>query len=158
MAASSETETFGFIVTDIARLIRAEMDHRTTEAGLGLTTGEGRVLFNVRRTGPIRQAALAERLGIEAMTLSGTLDRLEAKGYVERQPDPADRRAKLVTLTEEGTSVVAQIEPIAAGIRGDAARGIDPDEWQRLLAALRTARANLIATRAETQSGESAAA
>ncbi|MEJ6783682.1 MarR family winged helix-turn-helix transcriptional regulator [Aminobacter sp. Piv2-1] len=158
MAASSETETFGFIVTDIARMIRAEMDHRTTEAGLGLTTGEGRVLFNVRRAGPIRQSALAERLGIEAMTLSGLIDRLEGKGYVERQPDPADRRAKLVNLTEAGTSVVARIEPIAAGIRGDAARGIDPDDWQRVLAALRTSRENLLALRAEAQSGESAAA
>lgn len=158
MAASSETETFGFIVTDIARLIRAEMDHRTTEAGLGLTTGEGRVLFNVRRAGPIRQSALAERLGIEAMTLSGLIDRLEGKGYVERQPDPADRRAKLVTLTEAGTAVVARIEPIAASIRGDAARGIDPDDWKRVLAALRISRENLLALRAEAQSGESAAA
>lgn len=158
MASSSETDTFGFIVNDIARLIRAEMDQRCAGAGLGLTTGEGRVLLNVSRTGPIRQAALAERLGIEAMTLSGALDRLETKGFVERQPDPADRRAKLVTLTETGTTVVAQIEPIAASIRGDAAHGIEPDEWQRLLAALRIARANLTATRAETQSSESAAA
>lgn len=158
MAASSETETFGFIVNDIARMIRAEMDHRTTEAGLGLTTGEGRVLFNVRRTGPIRQTALAERLGVEAMTLSGLIDRLEGKGYVERQPDPSDRRAKLVSLTEAGTKVVAQIEPIAAGIRSDAARGIDPDDWQRVLAALRVSRQNLIALRTEAQSGESAVA
>lgn len=158
MASSSDTDTFGFIVNDIARLIRAEMDQRCAGAGLGLTTGEGRVLLNVSRTGPIRQAALAERLGIEAMTLSGALDRLETKGFVERQPDPADRRAKLVTLTETGTTVVAQIEPIASGIRSDAARGIDPDDWQRLLAALRAARANLVAARAETQSSESAAA
>ncbi len=158
MAASSETETFGFIVNDIARMIRAEMDHRTAEAGLGLTTGEGRVLFNVRRSGPIRQSALAERLGIEAMTLSGLIDRLEGKGYVERQPDPADRRAKLVSLTEAGANVVARIEPIAAGIRSDAAIGIDPDDWKRVLAALRISRQNLIALRAEAQSGESTAA
>ena len=134
------------------------MDRRTAEAGLGLTTGEGRVLLNVRRTGPIRQNLLAERLGVEAMTLSGLVDRLESKGYVERQPDPADRRAKLVTLTEAGTEVVARLEPIAASIRADAALGIDPDDWQRLLVALRTARANLLASRADAQSSESTAA
>ncbi|AWC21728.1 MarR family transcriptional regulator [Aminobacter sp. P9b] len=158
MPASSETDTFGFIVNDLSRIIRAEMDRRTGEAGLGLTTGEGRVLFNVRRAGPIRQTALAERLGIEAMTLSGLVDRLEGKGYVARQPDPADRRAKLVTLTDAGAAVVAQIEPIAAGIRSDAAQGIDPDDWQRLLVALRAARANLLTSRSEAQSTESTAA
>lgn len=158
MAASLDTDTFGFIVNDLSRIIRAEMDRRTTEAGLGLTTGEGRVLFNVRRAGPIRQTALAERLGIEAMTLSGLIDRLEAKGFVERNPDPADRRAKLVTLTEAGSKVVAQIEPIAASIRSEAAHGIDPDDWQRLLVSLRTARANLLAVRVEALSSEDAAA
>lgn len=158
MPANPETDTFGFIVNDLSRLIRAEMDRRTTEAGLGLTTGEGRVLFNVRRAGPVRQTALAERLGVEAMTLSGLVDRLEAKGFVERQPDPADRRAKLVTLTEAGATVVTKIEPIAAAIRSEAAHGIDPDDWQRLLVSLRAARANLIANRAEALAGEDAAA
>lgn len=158
MPASTETETFGFIVNDIARLIRTEMDRRSTEAGLGLTTGEGRALLNVRRTGPIRQTPLAERLGIEAMTLSGLLDRLELKGYVERQPDPDDRRAKLVTLTAAGEAVVSGIQPIAASIRGDAARGIDPDDWQRMLEALKIARANLVAARSEAQSSEGAVA
>ncbi|WP_378947071.1 MarR family winged helix-turn-helix transcriptional regulator [Mesorhizobium sp. ANAO-SY3R2] len=158
MQTSTETETFGFIVNDISRLIRAEMDRRTTEAGLGLTTGEGRVLLNVRRFGPTRQNLLAERLGVEAMTLSGLVDRLESKGYVERQPDPADRRAKLVTLTDEGEAVVCGMEPITAAIRADAARGIDPDDWQLLLAVLKVARNNLMAARAEAQSAESAAA
>lgn len=158
MPASLDTDTFGFIVNDLSRIIRAEMDRRTTEAGLGLTTGEGRVLFNALRAGPIRQTALAERLGIEAMTLSGLVDRLEAKGFVERKPDPADRRAKLVTLTDAGKTVVAQIEPIAASIRGEAAHGIDPDDWQRLLVSLRTARTNLLAVRTEALSSEDAAA
>ncbi|WP_269931981.1 MarR family winged helix-turn-helix transcriptional regulator [Aminobacter sp. HY435] len=153
-----DTDTFGFIVNDLARIIRAEMDRRATDAGLGLTTGEGRVLLNVRRTGAIRQNLLAERLGIEAMTLSGVLDRLEGKGYVERQADPADRRAKLITLTEAGNAVVTGIEPITAAIRADAASGIDADDWQRLLAALRTARDNLIAVRSEALSSEGAAA
>lgn len=158
MTPPPDTDTFGFIVNDLARIIRAEMDRRTTDAGLGLTTGEGRVLLNVRRTGPIRQNLLAERLGIEAMTLSGVLDRLEGKGYVERQPDPCDRRAKLVTLTAAGDAVVAEIEPITTAIRTDAAAGIAPDDWQRLLEALRTARANLSAVRCEALSGEGAAA
>lgn len=155
MTDTPDTDTFGFIVNDLSRIIRAEMDRRTSEAGLGLTTGEGRVLLNARRTGPIRQAVLAERLGIEAMTLSCLVDRLEKKGYVERQPDPNDRRAKLVTLTAAGDTVVSAIEPIAASIRADAARNVDPDDWQRLIVALRAARANLLAGRTEAQSSES---
>ncbi len=51
-------------------MIRAEVDRRTGEAGLGLTPGEGRTLSHAFRAGGVRQNVLAERMGVEAMTLS----------------------------------------------------------------------------------------
>src|SRR6185437_12191562 len=93
-------DSFGFLITDVARLIRAEMDKRIGEAGLGLTPSEGRTLSHAARAGAVRQNVLAEQIGVEAMTLSSSLDRLEAQGLIERQPDQADRRAKLVRVTE----------------------------------------------------------
>ncbi len=66
-----------------------------------------RTLAHAARTGAVRQNVLAERMGVEAMTLSTSLDRLEARGLDLRQPDPADRRAKLVQLTAAGEEVLA---------------------------------------------------
>lgn len=142
-----DPDSFGFLVTDVTRLIRAEMDRRIGEAGLGLTPGEGRTLSHVARAGAVRQNVIAERMGIEAMTVSGTLDRLEARGLVERRPDPADRRAKLVELTGAGEAMLDGVRPISAGLRADASAGIDPAEWQRLLDMLKTVRASLSAVR-----------
>lgn len=158
MSNNVQPGTFGFLVNDVSRLMRSEMDRRTDEAGLGLTSGEGRTLFHARLAGPVRQTMLAERLGVEAMTLSSVLDRLEAKGFVERLPDPADRRAKLVQVTASGIEVVQQIEPIAAGIRADAAQGLTAEEWEFFLTMLRKTRANLLAVRAEAKNSEGPAA
>ena len=66
-------------MTDLSRLIRAEMDRRISDAGLGLTPGEGRTLVYAARAGEVRQIELAERMGVEPMTLSSYLDRLEAR-------------------------------------------------------------------------------
>src|SRR6185295_14176989 len=98
MRSLVDPDSFGFLVTDLSRMIRAEMDRRVAEAGLGITAGEARTLSHAARSGAVRQNVLAERMGIEAMTLSGYVDRLEARGLVTRRADPADGRAKLVEL------------------------------------------------------------
>ena len=142
-----DPDSMGFLVTDVARLIRAEMDRRIAEAGLGLTPGEGRTLVHIARAGAVRQTDLAERMGVEAMTVTGFLDRLEAKGLVERVPDPADRRAKRAHLTAAAEALLEKIAPLSAGLREDAAAGVPAEDWARFLDVLKTVRANLAAAR-----------
>ena len=154
-----EPDSFGFLVADISRLIRAEMDRRTAEAGIGLTPGEGRTLAHAARAGAARQNALADRMGLEPMTLSAYLDRLETGGLVERRADPSDRRAKIVRLTKTGHETIARIAPVGASIRAEAARGIAPGDWERMLDILKTVRANLADNRtAPARQGEPALA
>lgn len=153
-----DPDSFGFLVTDVQRLVRAELDRRIGEAGLGLTPGEGRTLSHAARAGAVRQTVLAERMGVEAMTLSTALDRLEGHGLIERRPDPADRRAKLVHVTEAGQDMLDRIQPIAAGMRADASKGIAPADWQRFLDTLKLVRTNLGEARQEGLRKESAAA
>jgi MarR family transcriptional regulator for hemolysin len=144
-----DTDTLGFLVTDISRLIRASLDRRIAEAGIGLTPGEGRTLIHAAGAGTVRQNVLAERMGVEAMTLSSFLDRLEARGLVTRQPDPADRRAKLVEITEAADPVIGQVQAAAASVRAEAARSIGSAEWEQFLSVLKTVRSNLAETRQE---------
>lgn len=135
----------GFLVNDVARLIRADFERRIAEAGLGLTSGEGRVLVHIARCGAIRQTNLAERLGIEAMTVSGYLDRLEGKELVRREADPNDRRAKQVSLTADGEEMLRRITPLSAALRADASAGVDQAEWARFLEILKQVQQNLAA-------------
>jgi DNA-binding MarR family transcriptional regulator len=157
MPSRPETETFGFLVTDVARLMRQEFDRRISEAGLGITPGEARTLSHAARAGSVRQAVLAERMGVEAMTLSAYLDRLEARGFVSRTVDPADRRAKLVHLTGPATEVLARIREIAPKARMRVEAAMTPAEWATLQTLLQRARVALCEGRDEDRKGSAAA-
>lgn len=55
---------------------------------------------------PVRtQAALAEAIGADKSRIIGTLDELQQAGLIERTPDPADRRARLLSITPQGRRV-----------------------------------------------------
>lgn len=146
-----DPDSFGFLVTDIARLMRSETDRRIAEAGVDMTHGEGRALAHGARAGTVRQNVLADRMGIEAMTLSGQLERLEARGLVVRKADPQDRRAKLVSLTESADTLLDQVRDVATGLRGDLASDFTAEEWQHFTAMLKSLRARLLTMRADQQ-------
>lgn len=142
-----DPDSFGFLLADVFRLIRGEMDRRIARAGLGVTPAEARLLAHAARAGAVRQNLLAEFAGVEAMTVSGHLDRLERAGLVERLGDPADRRAKLVRLTVRGGQVLAAIRPIAAALREEAMDGLSAREQAELQDMLRRVRTRLSPSR-----------
>jgi MarR family transcriptional regulator, transcriptional regulator for hemolysin len=143
MTLRPDDEALGFLVTDVARLLRAEFDRAIAAESLGITPGEARALSHVARASPVRQAVLAERMGVEAMTLSTYLDRLEEQGLVLREADPTDRRAKLVTTTEAAAAVLARIRAVGEAVRCDLEAGIPHAEWASFLTTLKQLRANL---------------
>ena len=154
MSPSIDPDAFGFLVTDIARLLRAETDRRVAEAGLDMTHGEGRALAHAARAGTVRQNVLAERMNIEAMTLSGQLDRLEARGLIKREADASDRRAKLVSLTQAADAMLVEVQRVGAGLREDLAKDFADGDWVRFLAMLKTVRDRLATLRTDEPAGE----
>lgn len=152
MPRQIDPESFGFLATDIARMLRAEMDRRIAGSGMELTPGEVRLLAQAARAGTVRQSVLAERIGVEAMTVSAYVDRLEARGLIERLPDPSDRRAKLIALTDAADAVLEQVKSFADEARRQAAQSIDPADWAALLRMLKTVRCNLSDARIEARS------
>lgn len=154
MPAPIDPSAFGFVLGDVSRLLKAEMERRIASAGLSVTPGEGRTLAHIARLGTVRQNVLAERIGVEAMTLSGYLDRLEAQGLVAREPDPTDRRAKLVHLTEDAAGVLGEIGDISASLRADLSTGLPAGEWTRLLATLAEIRDRLTSLKCDPARGE----
>lgn len=132
---------FGFILHDVARLLRVTFDRRIKE--LGLTRSQWWVLTHLFRNDGITQSELADWLEIERPTLGRLLDRLEANGWVNREADTQDRRAKRVFLTNEVSPALRAMRHIAAGVRTDALLGLDPDEQEAFVDTLLTIKANL---------------
>lgn len=136
-----------FIVLEMARLMRIAFDERVTAAGVGVTASEARLLAHLSHAGPLRQSELAERLGLAQMSVSGFVDRLEGAGLVVRKPDPHDRRAKQVALTDAAAPVLVLVGEIGAEIRRLARGDMTTDEWRNLNMLAGRARDNLVGAR-----------
>jgi DNA-binding MarR family transcriptional regulator len=79
---------------------RLRQHGRSRAAELGLSIVQARVLGALRE--PMAMRALADHIGLEPANMTGVVDRLESAGLVTREPQPGDRRVKLLVLTERG--------------------------------------------------------
>ena len=137
--------TLGFVLNDVARLMRKRFEQRARAAALGLTRAQAAVLAHLARQEGINQAALAQLLELEPITLARLLDRLQAAGLIERRSDPKDRRAHLLYLTESAYPLLDRIFALAAEVREAALAGVAEADRGRLLDLLIEMKANLIA-------------
>lgn len=91
-------------------------DHlRPFFAAHGLQPGEFDVLATLRRAGPpyaLTPTALYEATMVTSGAMTARIDRLESGGWVERQPDPTDRRGTLVALTPDGFQRIDRLMPL----------------------------------------------
>ncbi|RVU19727.1 MarR family winged helix-turn-helix transcriptional regulator [Methylobacterium oryzihabitans] len=101
---------------------------RLADAGMrihGVSDATALPLVTIGRLdGEPRQSAVAEAVGIEGPSLVRLLDQLEAAGLVTRREDPADRRAKVLSLTAEGRAAVARIEGELVRLRRSVFAGV----------------------------------
>jgi MarR family transcriptional regulator, transcriptional regulator for hemolysin len=146
----SGPDTVGFLVGDVSRSFRRRFEAAVAAAGLEVTVAESRTLFHAARQDGMRQAALAERMGIEPMTLVNFLDRLEARNWIVREPDPSDRRAKIVRVTPAAQPFLERLESIARGVRRQAVAGLSEREMEIVSRALELMRDNLSAAEEAT--------
>jgi MarR family transcriptional regulator, transcriptional regulator for hemolysin len=109
MSVKPDPDALGFVLVDVARMLRSAFERRIATAGLGLTPGEARTLVRIATLEGSRQLDIAQRMGIEPMTLSTYLDRLQSLGFIERRPDPTDRRAKLIYTTPAAADLITGI-------------------------------------------------
>jgi MarR family transcriptional regulator, transcriptional regulator for hemolysin len=143
MLTKSPEETIGLLLVDGARLLRLQIDRALEDAGLGLTAGEARTLAYVSLYPASRQTALAAQMNVEPMTLVTFLDRLESRGLVAREPDPADRRAKIIQLAPDAQPTLEQVHGITRRVQEEALKDFYPEEVEMLRILLKRMRANI---------------
>ena len=69
MISRPDPDALGFVLIDVARMLRSAFERRIATAGLGLTPGEARALVRISSLEGSRQLEIAQRMGIEPMTL-----------------------------------------------------------------------------------------
>lgn len=136
------TATLGFQIHDVARLMRKRFEQRT--ARFGFTRSQWQVLVHLAKNEGIHQAGLADILEVEPISLMRILDKLQARGLVERRQHPKDRRVWLLYLTAEAHPSLEILRKLGEQTRAEALVGISEADQQRLLGILDALRANLI--------------
>ena len=131
--ADPDAEVVARLSLALGRLTRVL--RRDNPTGLG--PGSVSALATVVRSGPVRLGDLAGREGVSPPTLTRSVTTLEGCGYVRRSPDPADRRASLVSATPQARELIAGIG--GARVRTLLARlaALPEGERERLLSAVR---------------------
>lgn len=138
--------TLGFLLHDVARLLRKRFEQNARD--LGLTRAQWQVLAHLARNEGIHQGGLADILELEPISLGRILDRLQAAGLVERRPHPKDRRVWLLYLRPKAHPVLEKMRAIGAATRAEALAGVPEAEREQLIHVLTKMKENLIASAA----------
>ena len=135
--------TLGFLLHDVARLLRKRFEQRARD--LGLTRSQWQTLAYLNVNEGIHQGGLAEILEVEPITLVRILDRLQERGLIERRQHPSDRRIWLLFLKEAARPLISAMQGIGEATRAEALSGLTDADRARLVATLSTMKTNLVA-------------
>jgi DNA-binding MarR family transcriptional regulator len=100
----------GDLVMALARRVRRSFAEALAE--WHVTPSQSRAMRVLARSDGMRPSALAEELHIAPRSATDVVDALEERGWVERRADATDRRATVLTLTEDGRTLVAAIDDV----------------------------------------------
>lgn len=131
-----------------ARLVRVAYDSRLAPLDLNLT--QASMLGYVNEFGATTQTDLADHLGIGRAAIGSVIDRLQARGLVERQPKPDDRRVWLVAITPAGVTLAEQINDVDQVLRAELRHGLGREERQALAWVMTRLQQNLATAIAKT--------
>jgi DNA-binding MarR family transcriptional regulator len=137
----SNPPTLGFVLHEVARLLKRSFERKAKALGLTRSQWQTLVYLNVHEG--IYQGKLADILEIESITLVRILDKLEARGLIERRRHPTDRRMWQLYLRDEARPLIAEMQKIGNETRAEALAGVSAEDRARLLETLTTMKGNL---------------
>ncbi|MCL6706528.1 MarR family transcriptional regulator [Pseudomonas sp. R2.Fl] len=140
-AGQETTHDLGAAIVQAARSMRTRLSRNLAESGL--YAGQDGVIQALSSEDGLTPGALAQRLGVKAPTMTRTISRLEAQGFVERRADDRDARLTKVHLTEAGAASLSQIDEASRECGEQAVKGLSGKEVKTLVRLLETVEANL---------------
>mgnify|MGYP001328640118 CR=1 FL=1 len=140
-----------FLVYDVAQLIRRHADAKARTRGM--TRAQWAVLARLERQPGITQNDLAQLTDVEPITVGRLIDKLEESGFVERKPDPKDRRIWRLSVTPKSAPVLKEIAAFRTALNKELSDGVPPERVSQLVESLKTMRCNLSTAKADARKG-----
>lgn len=109
----------GHLIRRLHQISTSVFAERMKAAGIDMTSVQFAALTILAENPGIDQATLAQEIAYDRATIGGVVDRLERKGWVRREVNQDDRRARQVTLTGEGATMLAIVAPVVAALQAD---------------------------------------
>lgn len=128
-------ESLAFLLSKVG--VRAGQRFAERLAPLDLHPRDVGLLRAVAGLGHPSQQLLAARLGMAPSRIVGLVDSLERRGVLERRPNPDDRRAYELHLTDAGRALLGKVARIGAAHEAELSAPLDPDERRTLVRLLR---------------------
>ncbi|MDD2544971.1 MAG: MarR family transcriptional regulator [Burkholderiaceae bacterium] len=125
----------GFYIRRLQQIAVAVFIEETK--ALGVTPVQYAALAALHQQADVDQRTLARRIGFDASTIGSVIDRLEARGLMQRNASPTDRRVRLLTLTPAGVDLVAAIEPAMLRAQERMLEPLPPPERAQFMEMLR---------------------
>lgn len=122
------------VLHDVARLLRTRFDQRARARGM--TRAQWVILARLSRHPGMSQNELAGICEVEPITIGRLVDRLEARGFVERRPDPGDRRVNRLHLLPAAQPILEEITSYRDVLLDDIVEGLDENARTALVDAL----------------------
>lgn len=129
------------LISDVGRLARVEADRRARAHGT--TRAQWLILAWLNRQPGLSQKELAEKLEVEPITVARLVDRLEARGLLERRPDPADRRVWRLHLLPGVEPLLDELDRVRECLFADLTARLSPADIETAVSVLSTMRATL---------------
>ncbi|SFB50329.1 DNA-binding transcriptional regulator, MarR family [Cohnella sp. OV330] len=134
-------ESYGKYISAIYRYLQILISSELAPFRIG--SGQYLILMAIANKEPITQKALSEELLLDKTTITKAIAKLEAEGYVRREPDPADNRYHLLYLTEAGGDVVPKVKEALNRVSNQSLVGINEDEYALMLSLLKKVIGNM---------------
>lgn len=126
----------GHLIRRAHQLSSGMFAERVAQAGYDVTQVQFGALTAIKTFPGLDQASLAEMIAYDRVTIGGVLDRLQAKGYIERSISTTDRRARVLTLTDQGLMVLTALLPVVEAVQTDIIAELSINEQKTLMALL----------------------
>ena len=107
---------------------------RVQAAGSDLTSVQFAALDALRFHPGIDQAGLAEAIAKDRATIGAVVDRLQQKGLIARSASTRDKRAKVLSLTDDGHALLLALTPVVEGLQRDSVPGLSDAEYRQFIA------------------------
>ena len=133
-------DSVGYLLNQVMISMRRQVEQAMTVHDL--TAAQWYPLWKLRRDGPGTAQELARDMDIDAGAMTRLIDRLAAKGLLQRLRCDTDRRRVMLTLTAAGEAVAGHVPQVLADVNNTYLRDFSRDEWQQLKALLRRMLAN----------------